>query len=221
MFRAGLNNGLTTSRHLTSDGTNSYRINATGHAMFVLGVSSTGNQGGILKYATQKPGDNGWSSLGDKALEKHPNLAFWNDGSTATQKAKTIGSATLKGTGEAFTDLVDVKGIVTSGPLKGAVKALGPLGAGLSYYGNYTSAADEGLSDGEAHGQAVVNTAIDVAVGGAVQVGLTAAGTAFIPIPGVGTAVGIAAGVAVNSLLNVKFGDDNKSAMDHIKGWFH
>ena len=221
MYMAGLNNGLTTSRHFTSAGTYSYRINGTGQAMAALGVASTVNQGGILKFASKKTGQTGWSTLGDAALKKHPNLAYWNDSATAAQKAKTIGTATLKGTGKAFTDLVDVKGIVTSGPLKGAGKALGPLGAGLSYYGNYSTAKVEGLSEGESHGRAALDTTIDVAVGGAVQVGLTAAGTALIPIPGVGTAVGIAAGIAVNSLLNVKFGDDNKSAMDHIKGWFH
>ncbi|MCL6571134.1 MAG: LXG domain-containing protein [Bacillus sp. (in: Bacteria)] len=221
MFMAGLNDGLTTSKHLTSDGTYSYRINATGQAMAALGVSSTLNQGGILKYASQKTGQTGWSSLGNAALKKHPNLAFWNDGSTAAQKAKVIGTATVKGTGKAFTDLVDVKGIVTSGPLKGAGKALGPLGAGLNYYGNYSTAKVEGLSDGEAHGRAAVDTAIDVAVGGAVQTAFTVGFTAIIPIPGVGTAVGIGFGILANVALNTKIRDSDKSVMDHIKGWFH
>ncbi len=219
MYRAGLNNGLFTTRNFTSAGTYSYRINGTGQAMQALGISSNVNQGGILKYATKKPGSTGWSPLGDAALKKHPNLAYWNDSATAAQKAKTIGMGTLKGTGKAFTDIVDVKGIVTSGPLKGAGKALGPLGAGLSYYGNYSTAKEEGLSEGEAHGRAALDTTIDVAIGGAVQVGFTVAGTALIPIPGVGTAIGVGVGIFANIVLNTKYGE--KSAMDHIKGWFH
>lgn len=61
----------------------------------------------------------------------------------------------------------------------------------------------------------------------AVQAGYTEAGTAFIPIPGVGTAVGVAAGIGGNWLLNKGFGKSEKSVMDRakgainkIKGWF-
>ena len=78
-----------------------------------------------------------------------------------------------------------------------------------------------GLDGGDAHGRAALDTTIDVAVGGAVQTAFTAAGTVLIPIPGVGTAVGVGVGIIVNSFLNVKFGKEDKSVMDHIKGWFH
>lgn len=221
LYQAGKNSGLNTSRHFDSkNSVYSYRINATGTALDKLGLGSD-KSGSILKFATQKPGQTGWSSLGDQALKNHPSLAYWNDQATSIQKAKTIGSATLTGTGKAFSDLVDVKGVFNSGALKGAGKSLGIAGAGLSYYSNYTTAKDEGLSDGNAAGRATVDTAIDVAVGGAIQVGLTAAGTALIPIPGVGTAIGVIAGIGLNTLLNTKMGESNKSAMDHIKGWFH
>ncbi|MFJ8064661.1 ribonuclease YeeF family protein [Psychrobacillus sp. NPDC096426] len=217
MYVAGKDGGLSTSRVLDpKTGTYGYRINATGKAVRSLRADLdakgfkelmknvpkgnnkwspkhyeiAANNTVMLKYGTKKTEQSGWSGTGDEALKKHPSLAYWNDQATSVQKAKTVGSATLKGTGEAFKDLVDVKGMVTSGPLKGAGKALGPIGAGLSYYGNYTTAKDEGLSDGEAAGRATVDTAIDVAVGGAVQVGLTALGTVLIPIPGVGTAFG-------------------------------
>ncbi|WP_144509667.1 ribonuclease YeeF family protein [Bacillus sp. FJAT-22090] len=248
MYVAGNDGGLSTSRVFDpKTGTYGYRINATGKAVSSLRADLdakgfkelmknvpkgnkkwspkhyeiAANNTVTLKYGTKKPGQSGWSGTGDEALKKHPSLAYWNDQATNVQKAKTVGSATLKGTGKAFTDIVDVKGMVTNGPLKGATKALGPIGAGLSYYGNYTTAKDAGLSDGEAAGRATVDTAIDVAVGGAVQAGLTALGTVAIPIPGVGTAVGVGLGIAANSLLNMKFGKEDKSVMDHIKGWFH
>ena len=248
MYVAGKDGGLSTSRHLNlQTGNYSYRINATQTALDRLkvnpdaralkelmaglpkgnkkwspkhyGIQAT-NQA-MLKFASQKPGQSGWSGTGESVLKKHPTLAYWNDQATIKQQAKTIGTATIKGAGKSFTDVVDFKGIANSGIVKGAAKSLAPLGAGLSYYSNYSTAKDEGLDDGAAAGRATVDTAIDLAIGGAVQVGFTAAGTALIPIPGVGTAVGVVAGIAVNSLLNVKFGDDDKSAMDHIKGWFH
>ena len=248
LYVAGKDGGLSTSRvYNPRTGQYSYRINATGKALASLRADldskafkelmrnvPKGNRTWspkhyeiaatntvMLKYATKKPGQSGWSGTGEEALKKHPSLAYWNDQATASQKAKTIGTAAIKGTGKSFTDLVDVKGIVTSGPLKGATKALGPIGAGLSYYSNYTTAKDAGLSDGEAAGRATVDTAIDVAVGGAVQTAFTAAGTVLIPIPGVGTAIGIGAGLVANSFLNIKFGKEDKSVMDHIKGWFH
>lgn len=178
-----------------------------------------------LKYGTKKPGQSGWSSTGTEALKKYPSLEYWNKEQISLKKTKTVGTAALrgavKGTGEAFTDIVDVKGIAQSGLLKGAGKALAPIGAGLSYYSNYHTAKDEGLGNGEAAGRATLDTALDTAVAGAVQVGLTAAGTALIPIPGVGTAVGVAAGIAVNTLLNTKIGKTEKTAMDYFKGLFH
>ena len=220
LFKAGLDKGITTSSHYDNrKNVYSYRINASGQALEKLGLA-TDKPGAILKFATQKPGQTGWSSLGEEALKKHPTLAYWNNSATRVQKAKTIGTAALKGTGEAFTDLVNVKDVVTGGALKGATKSLGIAGAGLSYYSNYTTAKDAGLSGSEAAGRATVDTAIDVAVAGAVQVGFTAAGTALIPIPGVGTIVGAAAGIGANLLLNSKFGM-KKTPMEFIKGWFH
>lgn len=246
MYVAGKDGGLSTSRVFDPKmGTYGYRINATGKAVSSLKVDLdakgfkelmknvpkgnkkwspkhyeiAANNTLMLKYGTKKTGQSGWSGIGDEALKKHPSLAYWNDQATNIQKAKTVGSATLQGAGKSFTDLVDVKGMVTGGPLKGISKGLGPIGVGLSYYGNYTTAKDAGLSDGEAAGRATLDTAIDVAVGGAVQAGFTALGTVLIPVPGVGTAVGVAAGLAANIFLNTKFGE--KSPMEHIKGWFH
>ncbi|SER67436.1 ribonuclease YeeF family protein [Psychrobacillus sp. OK032] len=248
MYVAGKDGGITTSRVFDpKTGKYSYRINATGNALKNLRVDLgskafkelmknvpkgnrkwspkhyeiAANNKVTLKYGTKKPGLSGWSGTGDEALKKHPSLAYYNDQATNMQKAKTVGSATLKGTGKSFTDLVDVKGMVTKGPLNGISKGLGPIGAGLSYYGNYTTAKDAGLSDGEAAGRATVDTAIDVAVGGAVQAGFTATFTVAIPIPGVGTAVGVGLGILANVALNTKFGEEDKSVMDHVKGWFH
>lgn len=248
MYVAGKDGGLSTSRVLDpKTGQYTYRINATGKALKNLSVDLdsiafkelmhnvpkgnkkwspkhyeiAANNTVTLKYGTKKPGQSGWSGTGDEALKKHPTLAYWNDQATSIQKAKTVGAATLKGTGQAFTDVVDVKGIVKSGPLIGAGKALGPIGAGLSYYSNYTTAKDAGLSGGEAAGRATVDTGIDLAVAGAVQAGFTAAFTVAIPIPGVGTAVGVGLGILANIALNTQFGDEGKSVMDHIKGWFH
>lgn len=248
MYVAGKDGGLSTSRVLDpKTGQYTYRINATGNALRSLRVDLdskafkelmrnvpkdnkkwspkhyeiAANNTVMLKYGTKKPGQSGWSGTGDEALKKHPSLAYWNDQATSIQKAKTVGAATLKGTGQAFTDVVDVKGIVKSGPLLGAGKALGPIGAGLSYYSNYTTAIDAGLSGGEAAGRATVDTGIDLAVAGAVQAGFTALGTVAIPIPGVGTAIGVGLGIAANALLNMKFGKEDKTVMDHIKGWFH
>ena len=252
MYVAGKDGGLSTSRVFDpKTGTYGYRINATGKAVRSLRVDLdtkgikelmknvpkgdkkwspkhyeiAANNTVTLKYGTKKPGQSGWSSTGNEALKKYPSLEYWNKEEMSVKKAKTVGSAALKGaikgTGEAFTDIVDVKGMTQSGLLKGAGKALAPIGVGLSYYSNYHTAKDEGLSDGEAAGRATLDTAIDTAVTGAIQVGLTAAGTALIPIPGVGTLVGAAAGIAVNTLLTTKIGKTEKTAMDHIKGWFH
>lgn len=124
-----------------------------------------------------------------------------------------------------------------TGPLKGAKgatpfakgsgKLLGPLSAGLSYHDNYHNAVAEGYEGGSAHIRAAEDTAVETAVSSTVQYGLTAAGTALIPIPGVGTAAGAAAGLVVNGLLNVEFGKSKRSVMDRaksgfqkIKGWF-
>ncbi|GEM_PF-5737164 len=120
-----------------------------------------------------------------------------------------------------------LKGKSNNGIVKGATKSLGFLGTGLSYYSNYHDAKADGLSGAGAHSQAVTDTAVDVTVSTAVQTGFTVAGTAFIPIPGVGTAIGVGIGIMANIGLNYKFGKSDKSLMDRvksevnkIKGWF-
>ncbi|QEY20576.1 transposase [Psychrobacillus sp. AK 1817] len=223
MYNATKNGQLSTSRHFVHEyGKTSYRINASATAMGKLGFPN--ESGGMLKYAGKKPGQSGWSAKGEMVLEKHPHLRYWGDSATFGEKVKTVGSATFKGAGTGFTDLVDFKEVtqngVAKGLLKGATKGVAPLTAALSFNDNYNTAKDDGLSGGEAVARATADTAADVAIGSAIQVGLTAAGTAFIPIPGLGTFVGAIAGVGVNMLLNAK-GDDGKSALDKLKGWFH
>ncbi|WP_273124228.1 ribonuclease YeeF family protein [Bacillus weihaiensis] len=248
MYMAGRKNGLSVTKvYNPKTKTYTYRIQASGKALSALGVEpdskaykelmslvpkgSSKLKGKhyqiaesnkvTLKYATKKPGHSGWSKVGEQALKKHPSLAYWNDQATTFEKAKTVGKAALKGAGKSFKDTVDVKGIAKSGSfLKGATKSLGPISAGLSYYSNHQQAAEDGLTGKTAHTRAAFDTGIDLAIGGAVQAGLTAAGTMFIPIPGIGTAIGFAAGIALNSALNSK-DKKGKSIMDNIKGWFH
>ncbi|MFG6495748.1 LXG domain-containing protein [Fictibacillus sp. UD] len=248
MFMAGKNNGLSITKAWDpKTGKYGYRVHASGEALRKLGVepnakglselmnrvpkggkglkgkhyTNAANNKVTLKYATKKPGQSGWSAMGDDVLSKNPSLAYWNDKATLAEKAKTVGSATVKGAGKSFKDAVDFKGIVSSGPIKGATKALGPISAGLAFYSNHESAKADGLSGKEAAARASVDTGIDLAVSGAVQAGSVALFTALIPIPGVGTAVGIAAGIGFNTLLNRKSKKSGKSIMDNIKGWFH
>lgn len=241
MYQAGKDLGLSV---VGKDGKYTYR--ATEEALKHLGVEPDANarntlnqkrRPGVpkahwkeetrLKYMKTAPlhyvnnkGKPGWSITGQNVLKKHPQLEYWNPKATTMEKAKTVGKATLKGTGKAFKDIVDVKAIAKSGGVKGATKALGPLGAGLSYYSNYHDAKDAGLSGKEAATRATVDTAIDTAVGAAVQTAFTVGFTAAIPIPGVGTAIGVGLGLAANHFLNKKFGKGKKSAMDKLKGWF-
>lgn len=203
--------------YVPQKGGTSYRIYASPLAMGVLGFPN--QSGGMLKYAGKQPGQSGWSPQGEMVLEKHPHLRYWGENTTLGEKGRTIGSATLRGTAEGFKDVFDLRGIAQNGLVKGATRAVAPLTAGLSYYDNYSTAKEDGLSEGVAHGRAVRETAADVAIGSAIQVGLTAAGTALIPIPGLGTFLGAAAGVGVNMLLNAK-GKDGESAMDKLKGIF-
>lgn len=155
-------------------------------------------------------------------------MEAWNDKASKWEKAKTVGKAAGKGAANALRDTVDAKDIVKSGPTKGLTKSLGPIGGGLSYYSNYHDARADGLSGKKAHSRAAVDTTLDVAVGGAVQAGSVALFTAIVPIPGVGTAIGVVAGVGANLLLNKKFGKSEKSVMDYtksafrkVKNWFN
>lgn len=248
LFMAGKNAGL--KMELVKDtktGRNVYRLLASEKALHYLRVTpdaqaqrqlnyklpkgnkpwkqkhykQQANNRAILKYGTKRSGTSGWSTVGDAALKDHSSLAYWNDKATITEKAKTVGKATLTGAGKSFKDLVDVKGMVTNGYAKGFTKALGPVSAGLSYYSNYHNAIDDGVTGAQAHARATLDTAIDTAVGGAVQAASVAFFTAAVPIPGVGTAIGVAAGLFINGMLNKKDKKSGKSAMDTIKGWFH
>lgn len=248
MFMAGKNNGFTITKAWDpKTGKYGYRVHASGEALRKLGVepnakgfselmnrvpkagkglkdqhyTNAANNKVTLKYATQKPGQSGWSTMGDDVLSKNPSLAYWNDRATLAEKAKTVGKATVTGAGKSFKDAVDFKGMVSSGPLKGATKALGPISAGLAFYSNHESAKADGLTGKEAAARASVDTGIDLAVSGAVQAGSVAFFTAAVPIPGVGTAIGVAAGIGLNTLLNRKSKKSGKSIMDNIKGWFH
>ncbi|MCK0473463.1 T7SS effector LXG polymorphic toxin [Halalkalibacter sp. APA_J-10(15)] len=249
MYNAGKDGGLDTSQHRTSTGTG-YRINATSDALEQLGVKPDGqarrdlnkrlpkngqtltvaqqdlartNQT-TLRAADQRPGRPGWTNTGQQALNMHPELQYFGAGSntvTPVGSAKEIVKAGVHGAARgavgAFTDVLKKSTNTLSKVAKGA----GVFGAGLSAYTNFRDAEEDGLSGWSAVGRAAKDTTIDLAVGGAVQAGITAAFTVAIPIPGVGTAVGMAAGIGANALLNVKFGKSDKSVMDRVKGWFN
>ena len=240
LYLAGRNGGIYTTRNRTvKAGEYGYRVYATKKAMETLKVPFKNGDvfdgDVLLKYATKKTGQTGWYATGEKVKQAHPSIGqFVGTKTTGGQKVKIVGSATLRGAADTVKDLVDVKGMAgefkrigdsgvlnkASGLIRGTGKALGPVGAAFSYHGNYQDAVKDGLSGGDAVKRAAADTAVDTVVGGTVQAAFTAAGTALIPIPGVGTAVGMAAGFGANWLLNKEIGDSGKSAMDHIKGWF-
>lgn len=241
VYKAGKNAGLRTEVVIVN-GKKYYRLHATEEALKHLGIepdaeaqrafnrakklASGSENTTMLKYASKKPGKSGWSKTGEAALKKHSSLEYLNDKAGLTQKAKTVGKASLKGAGNSITEVFDVKGIAKSGSfLKGAGKALGPIGAGLSGYSNFAEAKADGVSGGKLVARTAVDTSVDLAVGGAVQAGSVALFTVLIPIPGLGTAVGVAAGILANMALSYqaedKYGKKKKSAMDKIKGLFH
>ncbi|GMN98966.1 hypothetical protein [Parageobacillus thermoglucosidasius] len=249
LYKAGKNNDLRAELEKGPNGKKYYRIVATKKGFEILGIEPDAeaarelNRGlpkgrkkwnethilkaetntAILKYYTKKPKASGWSKAGKAAIEKYPEIQYLtHKDASRIEKAKIVGKAAAKGAGNSLKEAVDLKSIVKSGGvIKGAGKALGPISAGLSFYSNLEEAKKDKLSGEKAVIRAVRDTAIDVAAGGAVQAALTAAGTAFIPIPGVGTAIGVFVGVVANTALNKKFGKDNKSVMDRIKSWFH
>lgn len=176
----------------------------------------------VLKYATKQKGQSGWSGVGEMALKNHSSLEYLGTPNTVKDISKTVGKAALKGAGKSFKDIVDVKGMAQSG-LKGVGNKIAPVAAAVSFYSNYHEGkSTDNLSTGEAITRATKQTAVELAVSGAVQTAAVAAGTALIPIPGVGTAVGVAVGIGINALLNKEFGKgkNKKSAMSTIKGWF-
>lgn len=238
MYLAGKKAGLRTEIEIVN-GKKYYRLKATKEALVHLGIepdleaqselnrAKRLNNTVRLKYATKKPGNSGWSITGEEALKKHPSLEYWNDKAGLGLKAKTVGKATLKGTVKSFKDVFDVKGIAKSGSfLKGAGKALAPIGAGLSGYSNYAEAKAEGVNGGKLVARTAVDTSVDLAVSGAVQAGSVALFTAIIPIPGIGTAIGIGVGLRINYILSKRSEDQygrkkKDSYMDKIKGFFH
>ncbi|PAF16574.1 T7SS effector LXG polymorphic toxin [Terribacillus saccharophilus] len=183
-------------------------------------------QKATLMYYDKKAGKHVWSTTGKPVVEKYPMLNGWKKKASIGEKYDSFKQEWSKGFKGGIKDTFNVKSLVSDlddtakGISKTAGKAIAPLGVGLGYYSNYNDAKKEGLKGADAHIRAVEDTTIDTTVSTAVQAGFTAAGTAFIPIPGVGTAIGVAAGVAANVMLNLKFGKSEKSIMDRAKGGF-
>ncbi|WP_449354456.1 T7SS effector LXG polymorphic toxin [Virgibacillus natechei] len=230
--KAAKDKGLSVSKY-TKNGKVTYRINASEKALKELGVKpdahaardlkkqkKSGNPKTALSYPENRTGKLVWSRVGQDATKNYPEMASFNDKASNMDKFKSVGNATYRGAKDSLTDL-NPKNIPSNGIVRSAGKALGPLGVGLNYYSNYNDAKVAGLTGEEAYTRATVDTAIDTAISGGVQAGFTAAGTAFIPIPGVGTAIGAGVGIAANWALNLKFGDSDKSVMDRAKGAFH
>ncbi|MEZ0116925.1 UNVERIFIED_ORG: prefoldin subunit 5 [Heyndrickxia coagulans] len=181
----------------------------------------------LLKAANKKKGRTGWTSVGEEVIKKHSPIQYWNDKATLIQKIKTVGKAALKGADDSLKEAVDVSSVVKSAKnLRGFGKALGPLGAGLSFYSNYHDAEDDGLNKKKAAVRATADTVIDTAVGGAVQAASVAGFQVLIPIPGVGAAVGFGVGVVANLFLNHRSKDNygrkrKDSFIDKLKNWYH
>ncbi|WP_207368864.1 T7SS effector LXG polymorphic toxin [Heyndrickxia coagulans] len=186
-----------------------------------------------LKYKAFHKNSLVWTETGKKVIQKYQsvgflsgkiNLNYYEDWEYAS---KTIGLAAVKGASDSLKEAVDVSSIVKSAKnLRGFGKALGPLGAGLSFYSNYHDALDDGLNNKKAAVRASLDTVIDTAIGGSVQTAFTTAGTVLIPIPGVGTVVGFGLGLLVNWYLNKRSKDNynrekKDSVIDKLKSWYH
>jgi toxin YxiD len=171
-------------------------------------------------YASKNKGRNGWSTTGKQVLDKNPEIAHMYGNEGITGKAKMIGKAMWKGAVDNVKDAGNLKAIKDSGVLKGGLKSLGPISAGVTFYSNLQDAKADGKEGSGAVTRAMGDTVVDTVVSGAVQGAFTAVGTAMIPIPGVGTAIGVVAGIGTNAILNHKFGKSKKSMMDRVKGWF-
>ncbi|SHM54865.1 T7SS effector LXG polymorphic toxin [Gracilibacillus kekensis] len=230
--KAAKDNGLSVTEY-KKNGKTTYRINASEDALRALGVEpdmnanralqqsgKTGNAKAPINYYDKGQGKQIYSSVGEEVINKHRAMMAYNDKATTAVKWKNVGEAAKHGALDSIKEL-NPNGILKSGLVKGATKAGGIFTAGLTGYSNYNDALADGLTGGKAVGRAAVDTTIDTVVGGTVQVAFTAAGTAFIPIPGVGTALGAIAGIGANVLLNTKFGKSKKSIMDRAKDGFH
>jgi hypothetical protein len=135
------------------------------------------------------------------------------DGSINYTELKVAG---FEGFKDAVNPINDFKGWKDASKIGKLGKGLGILGTGMTIGTNFADNID--LSDGLGVGETVnfvTDTAIDVGSGaGATAIGAVA-GSAFLPP--VGTVVGAGVGVGVNILINKKFGDPPKSAVNHVK----
>ena len=202
------------------NGGKSYRVYANEKGMKYLGVDikNANDKHFLLKAASKKPDSKSkwFSKEAQAALKKHPPLEYWSNHSTKQEKAKIVGKATVKGIGSSFKDTVDFKGIKNAGPLKVAGKALAPVGALLNIHTNYQDAKKDNLSGAAAVTSVVASTALDTAVAGAVQAASVAAFTVAVPIPGLGTALGVVVGIGINALLT-RDDKTGKSPMGKLK----
>lgn len=244
------NNGKlnTPEHHDYRNGKDSYRVTANRDALRELGVQPdyraesdlnhrlpkngrkwgeadfdrASNNQTVLKAADRKAlFKSQWTGTGQRVLDMHPEMEYLNKNTTV----KHVAASTVKGAGKGIVEGVTEPFKPDYSGLRGVSKSLGVAGVGLNYYSNFNDAKADGLTASEAAARATQDTVVDTAVGGAVQAGLTAAGTALIPIPGVGTAVGAIAGIAANWFLSrrkkTKDGEEKPSIMDKIKGFFH
>ncbi|NBJ70443.1 MULTISPECIES: T7SS effector LXG polymorphic toxin [Clostridia] len=230
--RAAEKDGLSVSKY-EKNGRTIYRINASEAALKELGVQpdrytklslyqsgKSGRAKAPLNYYDKKTGKQIWSPEGKSVIKEYPEMRAYNDKATNLEKFKAVGKSTVHGAKDSISG-IKPNNILGGGYLRAAGKALGPVGAGLSYYNNYNDSRADGLTKEAAYSRAAVDTTVETAISGAVQAGFTAAGTAFIPIPGVGTAVGALIGIGANMVLNIKLGKSQKSLMDRAKGAFH
>ncbi|WP_079709013.1 T7SS effector LXG polymorphic toxin [Paraliobacillus ryukyuensis] len=173
----------------------------------------------ILKAAD----GNSWTNVGAKVKEIHPELQYFRDEIDVKHVGKSFAKGAYNGVKGSVADVNPATLFKNPTVLKSSAKGLGVLGVGLNYGSNLGDAHNDGLSGYEAHERAALDTTVDTVVSGAVQGGLTALGTAAIPIPGVGTAIGAGLGIVANYFLTKEWGKgkNKKTAMDVIKGWFH
>ncbi|SDC84568.1 LXG domain of WXG superfamily protein [Terribacillus halophilus] len=183
-------------------------------------------QKATLMYYDKKAGKHVWSTTGKPVVEKYPVLKGWKKKASFGEKFESFKTEWGKGFKGGLKDTFNVKSLVSDlddtakGVSKTAGKAIAPLGVGLGYYTNYNDAKKDGLRGTEAHIRAAEDTAIDTAISTGVQAAFTAAGTAFIPIPGVGTAVGIGLGVLTNWAISKEW-KNGKSLTGMVKDGFH
>ncbi|MFB1051945.1 hypothetical protein [Paraliobacillus sp. JSM ZJ581] len=169
----------------------------------------------ILKAAN---GDK-WTNNGSEVKELHPEIQYFRDEINVKHVSKSIMKGAYDGVKDGFKDAITLfKKSQTI--LKSSSKALGAAGFGLTAYTNYDEALKDGLRGKDAYVRTGVDTTVDTVVSGAVQGASTAFFTVAIPIPGVGTIIGALVGVGANYVLNHK-GNNKKSILDRIKGWFH